>query len=444
MSGFSINDKNTRVGSLFYILIALTALASFFILMIFVPGNTNKLYIKYVLLAYPLLAIDLMPSLVSTNIFSFTTVAFFLLFYKKTPSLKKNDNNIYWLYICVLSIVVTGGLILAESLTSTSLTYLMEYISIFIFSKVLIDECLLERKFIYESVNCLKITLFVSLLFMCGQLIVGPSFTIAKSPNINVLSGIHIRYTSFFQDPQKFGQFLSACSFLFLIKSTENRKWDIINYALLFLSVVSIFLTGGRGALGGWLLGILLLIVLGEARYRIPVILSLVVLGAVAYNYSSSFAMFQRGTNLSDSYEFRYVIWEDAFKIFTDNPFWGVGIGNYANYVSVHNPDQYWISDNVITFFDHPESGYLKFLTEFGLFGFIVILLMIFTPLYKGIVLYFKTHKSFHLLLSASLTTWLVGFYTVYSLGDIRILILVATLLSLMIADYKLTTSESI
>lgn len=430
------------MGSLFYILIALTALAAFFILMILVPGNPNKLYVQYILLVYPLMAIDLMSSVLSTNIFSFTTLIFLLLFYKRAPLFENDKKSIYRVFFIALSVVVGAGLILAESLTSTSVTYLMEYISIFIFSRVLIDECLIDRKFIHTAINCLKVTLFVSLVFMCGQLIVGPSFTIAKSPNINVLSGIHVRYTSFFQDPQKYGQFLGACSFLFLIKSSEERKWDFINYALLILSVLSIFLTGGRGALGGWLLGVFLLIFLGNARYRIPVILALIVLGTVVYNYSSSFAMFQRGTSLADSYEFRYAIWKDAIKIFTDNPFWGVGIGNYANYVSVHNPDQYWISDNVITFFDHPESGYLKLLTEFGGIGFAVILLMIFTPLYKGILLYFKTYRSFHLLLSASLITWLVGFYTVYSLGDIRILILVASLLSLMIADYKLTTNE--
>ncbi|MFN5423165.1 MAG: O-antigen ligase family protein [bacterium] len=430
------------MGSLFYILIALAALATFFILMILVPGNLNKLYIKYILLVYPLMAIDLMPSVLSTNIFSFTTIIFLLVFYKRARLSANDKKSIYRLFFIVLSVVVAAGLILAESLTLTSVTYLMEYTSIFIFSRVLIDECLVDRKFVHEAVNCLKITLFVSLLFMCGQLMFGPSFTIAKSPNINVLSGMHIRYTSFFQDPQKFGQFLSACSFLFLIKSSTEKKWDMINYVLLFLSLVSIFLTGGRGALAGWLLGILFLSFFGEAKFRLAVLLSIIVLGIVAYNYSTSFAIFQRGTDIVDSYNFRYAIWEDAFKIFYDNPFWGIGIGNYANYVSVHNPDQYWINDNVITFFDHPESGYLKLLTEFGVLGFIVILLMIFTPLYKGVILYFKTHRSFHLLLAASLTTWLVGFYTVYSLGDIRILILVATLLSLMIADYKLTTNE--
>ena len=390
------------------------------------------------------MAIDLMPSIISTNIFSFTTLIFLLLFYKQAPLTVNDKKSIYRIFFIALSFVVAAGLILAENLTLTSVTYLMEYTSIFIFSRVLIDECLVDKKFVHEAVNCLKITLFVSLLFMCGQLIVGPSFTIAKSPNINVLSGIRIRYTSFFQDPQKFGQFLSACSFLFLIRSSEDRRWDFINYILLFFSLVSIFLTGGRGALGGWLLGIIFLSFFGEAKFRLAVLFSLVILGFVAYNYADSFAMFQRGSDIADSYNFRYAIWEDAFKIFYDHPFWGIGLGNYANYVSVHNPDQYWISDNVITFFDHPESGYLKLLTEFGAFGFIIILMMIFTPLYKGITLYFKTYKSFHLLLSASLITWLVGFYTVYSLGDIRILILVATLLSLMIADYKSTTNEVI
>ena len=429
---------------MFYILIALAALCTFFVLMIFVAGNSNKVYIKYILLVYPLMAIDLMPSALSINIFSFTTVMFFILFYKRAPLSEIYLNGIFHIFFFALYFVVEGVLVFSESLTLTSFTYIIDYASIFIFSKVLVDECLNDQKFIYQVVNCLKVTFFVSLLFMCGQLIMGPSFTIAKSQNINVLSGTHIRYPSFFQDPQKYGQFLSTCSFLFLIRSSEERRWDMINYILLFISVVAIFLTGGRSAFGGWLLGFLLLILLGKSKYRIPAILSLIALGTVVYNFSNSFAMFQRGTNLVDSYEFRYAIWEDAIKIFWDNPFLGIGIGNYANYVSLHNPDQYWVSENVITFFDHPESGYLKLLTEFGAFGFIFILFIIFIPLYKGIALYFKTDRSFHLLLSASFITWLIGFYTVYSLGDIRIFILVGTLLSLMIADYKLTTNENI
>lgn len=430
------------MGSLLYILLALFVLSVFFFLMMFVPGNLNRLYVKYILLAFPLVAIDLLPSIMNINIFSFTTIIFLTFFYKRSSVNSQSKKSVYRIFFICLSVVVAGGLIHAESLTLTSLTYLMEYTSIFIFSRILIEECTADRKFIFQVVDCLKVTLFVSLLFMVGQIIIGPSFTIAKSPNINVLSGANIRYTSFFQDPQKYGQFLSACSFLFLINADSTKNRQVLNYSLLFFSVLSIFLTGGRGALAGWLLATLFLSLFGSAKFRIAFLFSLLTLGIVAYNYSNSFAIFQRGSNLTDSYNFRYAIWEDAFRIFIDNPIWGIGIGNYANYVSVHNPDQYWINDNVITFFDHPESGYLKLLTEYGIFGFAVILFMIIVPLYKGILLYFKTRQTLHLLLTASLLTWLVGFYSVYSLGDIRILILVATLIGLMIADYKITTNE--
>ena len=430
------------MGSMLYILLALTVLVAFFILMIFVPGNLNRVYIKYILLAYPLLAIDLLPSIISANIFCFTTIIFLIFFYKQNSLERSNKKSLYYFLFILLSVIVVGGLINAENLTLTSIAYLIEYLSIFIFSCVLVGECEADRKFVYQLVNCLKITLFVSLLFMIGQVFIGPSFTIAKSPNINVLSGISIRYTSFFQDPQKYGQFLSACSFFFLIKTSDSRTRQFLNYCLLFFSILAIFMTGGRGALGGWLVAILFLILLGNAKYRLVLFFSIALLAIVAYNYSNSFAIFQRGADLTESYNFRYAIWQDAFHIFLDNPIWGIGIGNYANYVSVHNPDQYWIDDNVITFFDHPESGYLKLLTEYGAIGFLVILLIILIPLYKGITLYFKSQRSLQLILTASILTWLVGFYTVYSLGDIRILILIATIIGLMIADYKLTTNE--
>jgi O-antigen ligase len=430
------------MGSMLYILLALAVLSAFFILMIFIAGNPNRIYLKYILLAYPLLAIDLLPSMLSTNIFCFTTIVFLIFFYKRPALVSSKTKSTYPIFFILLSIIVAGGLINAESLTLASATYLMEYTSIFIFARILIDECTADRKFIYQVIDCLKITLFISLSFMLGQIILGPSFTIAKSPNINVLSGLNIRYTSFFQDPQKYGQFLSACSFFFFIKTSDSKFGQVVNYSLLILSVLSIFLTGGRAALGGWLAAILFLLFLGNAKYRAVLFLSVSLLAIVAFNFSNSFAIFQRGADLAESYNFRYTIWQDAFRIFSDNPIWGIGIGNYANYVSIHNPDQYWIDDNVITFFDHPESGYLKLLTEYGAFGFLIILLMIIVPLFKGVLLYFKADRNLHLLLSASLITWLVGFYTVYSFGDIRILILISTIIGLMIADYKLTTDE--
>ena len=142
--------------------------------------------------------------------------------------------------------------------------------------------------------------------------------------------------------------------------------------------------------------------------------------------------MFQRA-DLTESYEFRYAIWQDAFAIFLEHPFFGIGLGNYANYVSLHNPDQYWISDNEVTLYDHPESGYLKLLTEFGLIGFLVAMFFIVKPIHAGIVTYLKTKDLSLVVLVSALFTWMVGFYTVYSLGDIRIKLLIVSILCMLI-----------
>jgi O-antigen ligase len=140
---------------------------------------------------------------------------------------------------------------------------------------------------------------------------------------------------------------------------------------------------------------------------------------------------------LSEAYEFRYAIWQDAYAIFLDHPFFGIGLGNYANYVAVHNPDQYWISDNEVTPFDHPESGYLKLLTEFGLIGFAIVMFLLLKPVYVGLKTYFKTRDLSLVALASSIFTWLVGFYTVYSFGDIRIKILIVSIICMLIATSK-------
>jgi O-antigen ligase len=185
------------------------------------------------------------------------------------------------------------------------------------------------------------------------------------------------------------------------------------------------------------------LVVFSNARFRVAFIVIFGLLLSVAYFYAESFALFQRESTVADAYAFRYEIWKDAFGIFSDHAFWGIGSGNYANYVSLHHPDQYWIADNEVTYFDHPESGYLKLLVEYGITGFMVFCLFVLIPAFSAIRLYLKTRNIHYILPLASIVSWMVGFYTVYSLGDIRIFILVATLVSLLIVDHETCTETS-
>lgn len=416
--------------------LAVAVVMLFMYAMLFVKEDNNKTYLKFVFIAYPFLGIDLLPSVISTTLFVFITYVFLLFFYKRSP-VKHNGSSSYLLLFLFLLSSIGIGLFLSPDLSKDSITDFIQLLAVFFFAKVLIDEVKLDVGFRTSIFNCMKITLIFSFLFLALQFIVGPSFSFAKTQNINVAGGMSIRYPSFFQDPQKYAQYLSASSFLMLLlpgkaKGTNSQ----LGLLLCALSMVALLFTGGRAGLGGWLIGLLIVIVLGNAQYRGAIISVAILVSIFMYNFSDAIPIFNRA-DLADSYAFRYAIWQDAFAIFLDHPFFGIGMGNYANYVSIHNPDQYWISDNDVTFFDHPESGYLKLLTEFGLIGFLAVMLFIIIPMYTGIVMYFKTKDLSLLILVSALSTWLIGFYTVYSFGDIRIKLLIISIVCMLIATSK-------
>lgn len=423
------------MSSFIFAVLASLVLGIFFGLIFFTKEHKNSVYIKFVLLALPLLAIDLFPSFVSITIFDFITFIYFFVFYK--PRKKQVENAaLYLLIFFLLTIFILFGAYQADNLTRDTTTAFIQFFSIACFVKILSEECMADKTLSGSVVFCLKITLIVSLLFLAGQFVFGTSFSIARSQNINVYGGLSTRYPSFFQDPQKYAQFLAAVSFLFLIKDKQTSKVSLNNYLLLLCTLVAIMFTGGRAAFGGWCVGVFIILVFGGSKYRVATTIIASLLFVIVYNFSESFAMFQRA-DLSESYEFRYAIWQDAFRIFKEHPLFGIGIGNYANYVSVHNPDQYWLAENEFTYFDHPESGYLKVLTELGAIGFLLIFFIILFPIMIGFKRYLKNKDTTILLLIAALTSWMVGFYTVYSLGDSRIKILVATIICLLVSINK-------
>jgi O-antigen ligase len=152
-------------------------------------------------------------------------------------------------------------------------------------------------------------------------------------------------------------------------------------------------------------------------------------------NFQDRFAVFNREESLDDSYDFRFEIWKKAFKIYTDHSTLGIGIGNYQSYVAKYSQDQYWIVDDGknLLYYDHPESGYLKFLAELGWVGFALTFSLIIVPMTLGMWLYLRIKDERLLFLTASICSWALGFYSVYSFGDVRITILIATLVSLLI-----------
>ena len=418
--------------------LAIFVVFSFVAYIMFTKEPLNKAYIKFVLFAYPFIGIDLMPSLLSFNIFDFVTLTFYVFFYSK-PVINVGVKLPYKIMWSIFFILISLGIYLSQEITRDTITSSLQLVTIYLFVNMLYRELIRDISFKKELLLGVKYLLLFSFVFLFLQYVFGPSFSFAKSENINVAGGMAIRYPSFFQDPQKYAQFLAVLSFVVLVNVQSGNKNEILySRTLTLIAICALLLTGGRAGLGGWLFGLILLGLSTNAVYRNQLLLLLVPIGLFAFFYQENLSIFKRA-DLQDSYIFRQLIWMDALQIYQNHPWLGIGIGNYANYVSIHNPDQYWIHNNEITFFDHPESGYLKLLVEFGISGFFIFLLFLLVPIYDSYIAYKKSKQIEHMLYISAIISWMIGFYTVYSLGDIRIKVLISIILVLAVTTAQTT-----
>jgi O-antigen ligase len=420
-------------------------LAGFLFCILFLKGDKNRRYIQYILLAYPLMALFVIPM---ADGFDLITILFVLFFYRKRQ-VNLYNGAVYTILFAVLMISIGIGLFVSDFKGPELLHELIAIGTIFAFAKILIDECLYDIHFFYDVVKYLKITLITSLLFLCCQFVFGIEFALIKTYNPNIILADAIRYPSFLSDPQTYSQFLAVSSFLFLIRDYRDEKFNKLNYVFVMLSIVAILVAGGRAGLAGWALGMLLVVLFGSSTYRWSIIGAGAGLYVIAMQFQDKFAFFKRGTDVDETYEFRHGIWMDAWNIFLKFPFVGIGLSNYSSYVAVHNPDQVWIIDNEFVYFDHPENGFLKILTELGAIGFICIFGMILISMIRSFVYYLISKDTSLILLIAAVLSWMVGFYTTYSFGDVRIKLLIVNLVCLLItsrqrleAIYDITNPE--
>ncbi len=413
----------------------------FFIFMFITKKDKNRLFIKFVLLTYPLMSINIYGELSS---FDSLCILFFLFFYKMR--LTEHKISIFYTVIFfIYAVSVFWGIVSADfKIDIASIHLFISVLTIFFFSKLLIDECLFIPDLFYSIIHYLKIMLVFSFIFLIIQFFIGPQFSLSNYQNPNIVSSEGIRYPSFLSDPQVYSQFLGSIGFVSLINVKKNKGFHSNKYVLSILCMFGILIAGGRAGLLGLFTGFAFLLLFSNWNFRFSFIFLAISLYFIVIFFFNEMIIFKRGTNLNDAYVFRNSVWKDAFKIFSLHPFFGIGMGNYTNYVAIHNPDQVWLRDNEYITFDHPESGYLKILSETGILGFTCFALLFINPILNGIKHYIFKKDNIVILLISALICWLVGFYSTFSLGETRLKILVVTILSLLIVRLSLLNSNRV
>ncbi len=405
----------------------------FFPVHIFLTDNKNRLYLKYTIFILPVLFLDMIPKGFYLSYFDILSYIYFFIFISYNKPGK--ESLLGYLGYSLIAILILG-MLLSEFVWG-SFQHFLRFLPLLLFIRVLLTELRLDPPFELEVINWLKAMLLFSILVLVAQLIFGPGINTkigfispagTENPNVENVAGI--RYPGFFQDPQKYAQFLAAISFLFFI-STRLDKGKVGRQVFFFvLSVVALFLTGGRAAFLGLCIGLVFLFFFMPPKFKLYVLLLVVAIAPIVFYFQDSFILFNRGNSVNEMYDTRFTFWKEAFIIFLENPFMGIGIGNYQAHVGKYYIDQYWMWNGEITYYDQPESGYLKYMVEFGLWGFILFMAFFLVPIIRGITSVLSDNKQNMdiALLVASMISWIIGFFTVCSFTDIRISVVIATI----------------
>ncbi|WP_324677525.1 O-antigen ligase family protein [Hymenobacter sp. GOD-10R] len=350
-------------------------------------------------------------------------------------SIASSRSLVKFLLITMLALLLLSSLY-SEFVTNSTLTFL-ELLPLFIYVSLLAAECRRDEFFFYKVIKALKYMYVVALGFLLIQLVVGLNFTFYPDLNSNTLDVENntIRYPGMFHDSQGHGQFLALGSFLFLFSHNNYRGEykNIVNYSLFVLLIIGLLLTGSRSALGGFLVALIIFVVSSSSKFRLYFVALCMICVSLFSTLASEFPNLRRLNNVSEDYKFRQKIWAEAYRISENNPVLGIGLGNFQSYTKRHNQDLYLEIGEEILFFDQPESGYLKILSETGFFSFLLFLLLIAYCVIRAIKKCVQSSEAkVSAVLLCSLVSWLIAFNTVYTLFDIRISIVVITIMVIL------------
>lgn len=422
---------------LIYILPVITLLL--FGLNSFFRKHTVQSYLLFVLTLLPLMSLKVTPEKYGAiTVFDVTCIYALVFMFKEFSKINTSGKNEIYLilFILFISIVLLGGL--ASEFPDRAYRNTLKIIPIFIFGRFFITECAKDHAFHRKAIKALKISYFSALCFLFIQMIVGLKFTFYPSLGYNTIDPVSsiIRYPGVFFDSQASGQYLSMGSFLFLYFNDGAQKREkILSYLVVILAIIAITFAGSRSAFGGLAVGSLIVFLFAGKQY-IKYGLAILVSGFCLFSLiDPQVGLFTRSKSLNQDYLFRLELWKEAYEVATEHPVLGIGAENYQAYVTKHIQDQYLeILPGEFMYFDQPENGYLKILVEYGFIGFTIFLLFIILPFIKGGILYAKNLIDNKVVfLFAALVCWLIAFNTVFSISDVRLLIMIASMLFLII-----------
>lgn len=381
-------------------------------------NNRCLSYLKFTIFGFPLIDLPMVPSELNIKVFEFVTIIFFLLnFQSFFLKMKKKQNVKVYFFFFVLFLTGVNSLFFQNSIYE-----ILKFSSYFIFL-IIIKTSIKSNKNIPDLLlNTIALWL---ILFFIFQIIFGIDFSFYKSLNEIAISDS--RFTSFAQDPQKMSQIAYMLSIIFLGKYLIKSGNSVKNLTFFSLSLIVGLFSGSKASLIGFFIALIILLFYKVSLRSSFFLLIGFLLIVFFYDSIQLLPVFNRMLNIQESLDVRSdLFWLEALNIFYKYPFFGIGFGNFPIYV--YNYADFLTYGNDITI-DQPESGFLLWLVETGIIGFIFYGLILIS------VMKFKNKVNDILHFKLSLLVWMVAFVSVYSFSDIKVLYLIVLIIAIILSD---------
>ena len=283
---------------------------------------------------------------------------------------KKNQLFIFFTFLILLG----GFLSLCHNgLCAKSLSIFLQWLLLPSLFSILVAIQLKKKPSHVETV------LFVLFLSISLVSVIALGFALS---NIFTYDG---RLRGFYESPNQLAMYIMPDIFIgiyFFILSWKKMLYKLsFLYAMATGSIlITLLLTKSAGAISATLLAIplpFLFVKFNLFRYfsKLIIIFAISLLMAIPLVGSQNFISLLRIPERS-SLASRIMIWESATTILKDNPFWGIGLGNfqtkYLEYQKHFPPYLEWAVPQ-------PHNLYLAFWLETGLVGFLGFILLMMT-----------------------------------------------------------------
>ena len=283
------------------------------------------------------------------------------------------------------------------------------------------------KKMINKYENYFENILFGSWAILFSILIIDILFEIIFGFNtLGIKSYIPGRISSFFGNELIVGSFFLSFATIYIATIAKFSKTNV-NFKLIVLTIFLIFLSFLIGERSNFikffLISIFLLFFVIKLSFKIKIFSSLIIFCILFLSlnyfqdikyryYKQQIKNFQAETkelNKADSQNIlintkdniiNFIKWTKygahynaAYKIFLENPYFGIGIKHFRNESikeKYRNEEYKWTDERNTT---HPHQIHFEFLSETGLFGYIIFIIFITTSLYLSIKNYL-IHKN--------------------------------------------------